>query len=719
MKTTLLFVLAIMIGFAAFAQKQANTRQMVQKPAINHLNLNIPGEATVQPGTTNKPAPRLKSANMVELVPMGSSINIFSILTTGQRFMAYDPTTNTLMHAHRGDNVTPGFGTGNDVIAAYSDDMGANFGEKTAFTGSSAQRCRYPSGVLSNPAGNTTINNLYSVVAGPVTNGSGWIDTFYGSRTYDGTNVNQVYEPTTSNGELIRNGMFSTDNGMVGIGETQQLNDGNGYTDLYGFTTIGTFNTSTNAFDYDFGTWDPQEYIYFDATNGWYRSWSASYQMCFSRDGSIGYRWTDGVDNRAVGESSFYPIVYKTTDGGATWNILDYFDFGSPQDVYDHMIDVASGGRVAPWFQGSDGVVDYQGNLHLFAYAISAVSTNVDSLTWLWTNDFGSVFEFEYNNANNSWNGIWCDTLRTDDVSTTNTIYGTGSNNVGWDKRIHASISPDGKKVFAIWTDTDDYAFWNLGEPLNMYPDLKVWGRDLETNLHTLPANRTYEGGAGAAWGACYFTASAPICIDADGYYEIPTSLADIATNNFDPDKPVFHYYMKGIEVADNEFAYGPVPVIALSQAPDFHNVLTSSYVTGNQWYRDGAMIAGATGQTYDVDVNGDYYVICTNYGVVTPESNHITILDVNAKELPKVQSMEVYPNPNNGKFNLSVSSNVSTKVDLKVVSSVGVTVYERNNMEINGTFNELIDLHNLAKGVYSVVVSDQGKQVVRKLVVK
>ncbi|MBK7212601.1 MAG: hypothetical protein IPH88_04745 [Bacteroidales bacterium] len=557
MRTTLLFALAVMIGFSAIAQKSMAPRQKVLKPSINQPYQLNAIEKTVQPGTTNKPAPRQKSAAMVELVPMGSSINVFSILTSGQRGMAYDPGTNTIMHTHRGDNVTPGFGNSNDAVAAYSDDNGASFTEKMAYLGTATERCRYPSGVIYNPAGNTLINNVYSVVAGPVTNGSGWIKTFYGSRTYDGNNVNQQAPATTANGELIRNGMFATQSGLVGIGETQQLNDGNGYTDLFGFTSIGNFNGSTNSFDWDFGTWDPQEFIYFDPTNGWYRSWSASYQMAFSPDGSIGYRWTDGVDNRATDGSSFYPIVYKTTDGGATWNVLDFFDFGQLPDVYAHCINLAAEDRVAPWFQESDGVVDYKGNLHIFARTVSAASLHVDSLTYIWNGDYGQIFEFEFDHGSSQWMATWCDSLRTEGPSSGtsgNSIYGTGADNTGWDMRVHASITPDGKKVFGIWTDTDDYAFWGQTEALNNYPDLKVWGRDLEANMYSNAHNLTYEDGAGAAWGACYFTFTAPVAIPGEGFTTLPTSIADIATTGYDPNQPVFHYYLKGVDFDDAWF---------------------------------------------------------------------------------------------------------------------------------------------------------------------
>ena len=54
--------------------------------------------------------------------------------------------------------------------------------------------------------------------------------------------------------------------------------------------------------------------------------------------------------------------------------------------------------------------------------------------------------------------------------------------------------------------------------------------------------------------------------------------------------------------------------------------VLTSSQSTGNQWYKNGAIIPGATNSTYTVTTAGDYTVTYTNAGCTSPQSSIITI---------------------------------------------------------------------------------------------
>ncbi|MEI8005394.1 MAG: hypothetical protein WCI48_04245, partial [Bacteroidota bacterium] len=73
-----------------------------------------------------------------------------------------------------------------------------------------------------------------------------------------------------------------------------------------------------------------------------------------------------------------------------------------------------------------------------------------------------------------------------------------------------------------------------------------------------------------------------------------------------------------------------PTPVITASG-----NVLTSSAVSGNQWYHDGTAVSGATGQTYIVPANqpGWYWTEVTLLGCYSDTSNHLYIRGVGVAE--------------------------------------------------------------------------------------
>ncbi|WP_284462569.1 GEVED domain-containing protein [Chryseobacterium sp.] len=76
-----------------------------------------------------------------------------------------------------------------------------------------------------------------------------------------------------------------------------------------------------------------------------------------------------------------------------------------------------------------------------------------------------------------------------------------------------------------------------------------------------------------------------------------------------------------------------PTPTISAGGATTFCTggsvTLTSSSATGNQWYKDGSIISGATGQTYTATTSGTYTVIATVNGCSSSASSG-TMVTVN-----------------------------------------------------------------------------------------
>ena len=103
-----------------------------------------------------------------------------------------------------------------------------------------------------------------------------------------------------------------------------------------------------------------------------------------------------------------------------------------------------------------------------------------------------------------------------------------------------------------MWSDTDR-ATWKLKPPyLNLNPDIIVWGRDVETNKAVLTKN--ISSSDSKLSGKCYFHFLSPTAIPGTGLTSLPISITDIETNGFEATLPVFHYYLKGVEVPDAVF---------------------------------------------------------------------------------------------------------------------------------------------------------------------
>ncbi|NQU32938.1 MAG: T9SS type A sorting domain-containing protein [Bacteroidetes bacterium] len=96
-------------------------------------------------------------------------------------------------------------------------------------------------------------------------------------------------------------------------------------------------------------------------------------------------------------------------------------------------------------------------------------------------------------------------------------------------------------------------------------------------------------------------------------------------------------------------------------------------------------------------------------------KKNSTSISEINHSDL----SFLIYPNPNDGNFNLMINSNSVYDLTLKVINSVGQIVAERfiKSAGINKT--ESFDISQLNKGIYLLNISTNKYQVCKKIVVQ
>jgi hypothetical protein len=152
---------------------------------------------------------------------------------------------------------------------------------------------------------------------------------------------------------------------------------------------------------------------------------------------------------------------------------------------------------------------------------------------------------------------------------------------------------------------------------------------------------------------------------------------------------------------------------------------VSSSAPTGNQWYYSatpggtGAPISGATAQTYDCTLTGTgyYWSIVTINGCSSAESNHQYVI-ITGIDSHSSSAINIYPVPNDGQFNVSITTAFSESFSISVYNSLGVKIYEETKVDVNGSLQKMIDLRPVPNGVYSVVFENSQNQVVKKIIV-
>jgi hypothetical protein len=141
---------------------------------------------------------------------------------------------------------------------------------------------------------------------------------------------------------------------------------------------------------------------------------------------------------------------------------------------------------------------------------------------------------------------------------------------------------------------------------------------------------------------------------------------------------------------------------------------LTSSYDTGNQWYMNGEVIAGATSKTFKPQASGVYQVVAQDGTCTTSAEVNFAVTDV--PESGSERRLNIYPNPTSGMVHIEVNS--SKPVRVQVRNPVGLLI-ATINLEGHGDMKTgSIDLTNYATGVYTLTIED-GKHVFRRKIVR
>ncbi len=78
--------------------------------------------------------------------------------------------------------------------------------------------------------------------------------------------------------------------------------------------------------------------------------------------------------------------------------------------------------------------------------------------------------------------------------------------------------------------------------------------------------------------------------------------------------------------------------------------------------------------------------------------------------------SLNVYPNPNNGKFRIDFDAEGLRNVEITISDITGKVIYANDLGKVSGSQREEVNLSNYAKGVYIVQLKSDDVVVSRKV---
>ena len=136
----------------------------------------------------------------------------------------------------------------------------------------------------------------------------------------------------------------------------------------------------------------------------------------------------------------------------------------------------------------------------------------------------------------------------------------------------------------------------------------------------------------------------------------------------------------------------------------------SGDYVTAGEFSPEDAGI-GTHIITYTyTDANG-----CTNSSEAELYVGECLGIDEFANDI----SVEIYPNPNNGMFTLNLNTNGNETVNILVLNSIGEAVYKLDNISINNSYKNEINLSEFSEGLYYIHISSGDSYYLKKVVVR
>ena len=728
MKRQLLLGTALLAAISAFSQASKHKPLLIEDNVAERLAskyriLDNPVEGT---SAINAPASvnsadqanyeRSSLVSPISWQYLSGSMNIFGVLVSDSKPLQYNNELKTVSFVHRksftyvpNPVATPSTAASGCIVMQVSNDWGATW-DSTLLWNNNTQNARYPQGGIYNPPGNTSLANAYGVVTGPITTGSGWIGSYLASKQLDiahglgydnvastAPNAQQFYANTPPYSALKkfdfpRTDFSATDDGVVRT--TARINaNGNGTT----FATIGYRGVRILKGSFSSGvfSWSSDSIIPPNISNGnGFKNIAINADMAWNETGTVGYVVFIGTDTtRTLSNRGFQPIIYKTTNSGASWTSVTGIDFNSPamaQEVLKYVPPVQTNTNfVIPRFSANEGmdiIVDGNDRLHIVSTIEGSPKAHRDSSlngAYTFTNADGEKYSFghtpgsrpyifDFYETATSWSVAIVDSMSTEGPGTASGDDGLNDNpwdvdaasgtKVPCDARIQLSRTPDGKFVVYTWAETDTF-ITNSFHKWNSNPNIKARVMDISTaKVNSVEINVTNPStfpGHPAVKSSAYMHYISPRC-DYTFSFTVNNPTATIGG-------PILR-----------------VPMTVSNSSPLLQGT------ANRHWYTSADLYFG-------------------------------TLNDVGVSEnvLTNVQNSFIYPNPAASAAYLKIGLNDNAKVNISVYNTVGQVV---KTSSANGNVGEntiSIDLNGISTGIYMVTVKVGNASTTKKLIVE
>lgn len=165
-----------------------------------------------------------------------------------------------------------------------------------------------------------------------------------------------------------------------------------------------------------------------------------------------------------------------------------------------------------------------------------------------------------------------------------------------------------------------------------------------------------------------------------------------------------------------------PIPAAFSTSGISYNNfTLGTSYSqVVYQWLLNGQPIGGANANNFKPEQNGNYSLVITNTVGCSDTSNVIAINDVSVEDfIIPAGSVNIYPNPNDGRFTLDVEAYFNEESNINIYNAVGQKIWNENMILGLGKNTKSLNLAHLSSGIYILELQLKAGVISKKLVIK
>jgi hypothetical protein len=155
-------------------------------------------------------------------------------------------------------------------------------------------------------------------------------------------------------------------------------------------------------------------------------------------------------------------------------------------------------------------------------------------------------------------------------------------------------------------------------------------------------------------------------------------------------------------------------PAITASNLASETPTLTSSSDSGNQWFKNGVVIVGATSKVLTVSTDGSYTVQVTTNGCAGPISDAIGVVITGIGENIISINSRIYPNPTKEVIQIDWSDFESgVDIEVKIYDQVGRSIITK----VMTSSDNALDVRSLVQGPYIFLARQNSMLVIQRFI--